>query len=80
MEDHSLVSSRQQKYSPQGLAKELLTSQLNDSRFIALILKQLKSLRRALVQISADIEKRRIRRYLTERKGLPSKQRAQWYL
>jgi hypothetical protein len=40
----------------------------------------LAALQRALVQNSADIEKRRIRRYLTERKGLPSKQRAQWYL
>jgi hypothetical protein len=32
-----------------------------------------------LVQISAASEKQRIRRYLTERKGLPSKRRARWY-
>lgn len=35
---------------------------------------------KALVQISVASEKRRIRRYLTERKGLPSKRQAQWYL
>jgi hypothetical protein len=34
----------------------------------------------APVKISAASEKRRIRRYLTERKGPPSKRRAQWYL
>lgn len=34
----------------------------------------------ALVQISVASEKGRIRRYLTERKGLPSKRQAQWYL
>jgi hypothetical protein len=34
----------------------------------------------APVQISAASEKGRIRRYLTERKGLPCKRRAQLYL